>query len=187
MPSRQYRRHRHRPIRSPLFLDGEADVAAAKLQVRLDDSTTELTVNADGSVAIDANNYTVEAIEPGLYRVSDGTRRWTVAVAGPSDARWISVEGHTYVVEVGNRESGVGDRRKTRASGHDAMTAPMPATVMKILVEPGAQVGDGDTVIVLEAMKMELAVRTPRAGVVETIHCKVGELVQPGVVLLELE
>jgi oxaloacetate decarboxylase (Na+ extruding) subunit alpha len=179
-------------------------VAATRLQVRFDDSTTELIVNGDGSIAIDGTSYNVDAIEPGLYRVSDGTRRWTVAVAGQPDERWISVDGRTSVVEIGSRESGIGSRpasareqsggasgvagrRKTRASGHDAMTAPMPATVMKLLVEPGAQVADGDTVIVLEAMKMELAVRAPRAGVVKAIHCKVGELVQPGVVLLELE
>lgn len=159
-------------------------MAVTKLQVRLDDSTTELTVNADGSIAVDGHSLTVDAIEPGLYRVSDGRHRWTIAVAGPADARWVSVDGRTYVVEIDSEGS---SRKKTRVSGHNAMVAPMPATVMKLLVEPGAQVGEGDTVIVLEAMKMELAIRAPRAGTVKAIHCKVGELVQPGVALLELD
>jgi biotin carboxyl carrier protein len=41
--------------------------------------------------------------------------------------------------------------------------------------------------LVLEAMKMELPVRTPRAGVVQAVHCAQGELVQPGVALIDLE
>ena len=67
------------------------------------------------------------------------------------------------------------------------MTAPMPATVVKVLVEPGQAVAEGDTVLVLEAMKMELPIRAPRAGVVKAVHCAQGELVQPGVALVELE
>jgi 3-methylcrotonyl-CoA carboxylase alpha subunit len=41
-------------------------------------------------------------------------------------------------------------------------------------------------VIVLEAMKMELPVHAPRAGIVAAVHCTPGDLVQPGVALLEL-
>jgi biotin carboxyl carrier protein len=63
----------------------------------------------------------------------------------------------------------------------------MPATVVRVLVEPGAKVARGDTLIVLEAMKMELPIRAPREGVVHAVHCSVGELVQPGSTLLDLE
>ena len=67
------------------------------------------------------------------------------------------------------------------------MMAPMPATVAKLLVAPGQSVAEGETVLVLEAMKMELPVRAPRAGVVKAVHCAQGELVQPGVALVDLE
>jgi biotin carboxyl carrier protein len=66
------------------------------------------------------------------------------------------------------------------------MMAPMPATVVKVLVEPGAEVAEGDTVLVLEAMKMELPIRAPRAGVVRTVRCEPGQLVQPGIALVDL-
>ena len=46
---------------------------------------------------------------------------------------------------------------------------------------------EGETVIVLEAMKMELPIKAPRSGVVKAVHCAKGDLVQPGVNLLELE
>ena len=62
----------------------------------------------------------------------------------------------------------------------------MPATVLSVQVEPGQVVSTGETVIVLEAMKMELPVRAPKGGTVSAVHCKAGELVQPGVPLLEI-
>jgi biotin carboxyl carrier protein len=62
----------------------------------------------------------------------------------------------------------------------------MPAMVLKGLVEPGSSVKKGDTVIILEAMKMELPVRTSREGVVGAVHCREGELVQPDTVLVEI-
>ena len=55
----------------------------------------------------------------------------------------------------------------------------MPATVVAIKVAPGDSVKQGDILIVLEAMKMELPVRAPGDGRVKAIHCRPGELVQP--------
>ena len=63
----------------------------------------------------------------------------------------------------------------------------MPATVLKLVVAEGAQVRKGDTLLILEAMKMELPVRAPADAVVRAMLCREGELVQPGTVLVELE
>jgi 3-methylcrotonyl-CoA carboxylase alpha subunit len=68
-----------------------------------------------------------------------------------------------------------------------ALAAPMPATVVAINVTTGQAVTAGDTLILLEAMKMELAVTAPHDGTVRAIACRVGELVQPGVPLVDLE
>jgi 3-methylcrotonyl-CoA carboxylase alpha subunit len=63
----------------------------------------------------------------------------------------------------------------------------MPATVVAIHAIAGQAVTEGETIIVLEAMKMELPIKAPRSGVVKAVHCAKGDLVQPGVNLLELE
>ena len=63
----------------------------------------------------------------------------------------------------------------------------MPATVLAVAVRPGQKVSAGDVLIRLEAMKMELPVRSPRDATVVAIKCREGELVQPGVPLLELD
>jgi biotin carboxyl carrier protein len=62
----------------------------------------------------------------------------------------------------------------------------MPATVLKVLVQPGAKVKKGDVVLILEAMKMELPLRAAGDATVTAVHCREGELVQPDVVLVEL-
>jgi biotin carboxyl carrier protein len=76
-------------------------------------------------------------------------------------------------------------RARVRSASHD-LASPMPATVIGVLVAPGAPVARGDTLVMLEAMKMELPIRATTDGVVAAINCRVGELVQPGSPLVEL-
>jgi acetyl-CoA/propionyl-CoA carboxylase biotin carboxyl carrier protein len=62
----------------------------------------------------------------------------------------------------------------------------MPATVVRIEVSAGQTVAKDTLLVMLEAMKMELPIRAPRDGRVTAIHCRIGEIVQPGVPLLEI-
>ena len=118
----------------------------------------------------------------GRYRVSDATTQSVAYAAGPADARWVFLNGRVYVINT--------TRAETTRRGQDddrALASPMPAKVAAVNVSPGQQVARGDVLIMLEAMKMELPIRAPRDGRVTSIACKPGELVQPGVPLLELE
>lgn len=151
--------------------------------LRAGDRVIEARVGADGNITVEGQDFTVTPMGPGLFAVVNGDRRWQVAVAGPPEERWVAVDGEVAVIEMA---SGSG-RRRTQGAHGDAMVAPMPATVVAIEVEPGQSVTRGETVILLEAMKMELPVRAPRDGVVRAILCSAGELVQPGVPLVELE
>lgn len=75
-------------------------------------------------------------------------------------------------------------------SGGDAaasLTAPMPGTVIQVLVEEGDEVGEGQLLLVLEAMKMEQPVTAPHAGVVRSLPFVEGTLVPGGAVLAEIE
>jgi biotin carboxyl carrier protein len=154
------------------------------LTLRSGDRMVQARVDAGGTVRIDNTSFAVTANGPGLYVVDDGTRQWRVAVADAGEMRWVSVDGQVAVVEV---ETGAAPVRRKKTASGDSMMAPMPATVVKVLVEPGQHVAEGATVLVLEAMKMELPIRAPRDGVVRAVRCAEGELVQPGVALLELE
>jgi len=75
--------------------------------------------------------------------------------------------------------------RRASTSAAVTLTAPMPATVIKVNVTSGDAVKKGDIVVVLEAMKMELPLRALGDGVVAAVRCKEGELVQADAALVE--
>jgi 3-methylcrotonyl-CoA carboxylase alpha subunit len=72
-------------------------------------------------------------------------------------------------------------------AGADRVVAPLPGTVVAILVEEGASVEKGAAILTLEVMKMEQTLRAPFAGIVKELKCKVGDIVQEGVELAEIE
>jgi acetyl-CoA carboxylase biotin carboxyl carrier protein len=65
--------------------------------------------------------------------------------------------------------------------------AEMVANVWKVLVAPGAAVGEGDTLVILESMKMEIPVVAPRAGTVTALNVVEGGVVQEGDVIAVVE
>lgn len=120
----------------------------------------------------------------GRYRVSDGTRQRLAYATGPPHARWVFLDGRVYVIDItGSRDS----RRRLTHEDDMALASPMPATVASIHVTQGQAVSQGDLLVMLEAMKMELSIRAPRDGRVKAVACARGELVQAGVPLVELE
>ena len=133
---------------------------------------------------VDASTVRVNGREIAVRNERDNAVRlgtqtaWTVR---SGDARWVFYDGRTYELI----EARAASRRRSRGH-HDALSAPMPATVRRLAVTPGDRVNAGDVLIVLEAMKMELPVRAAHAGTVRAIACREGELVQPGVPLIEL-
>ena len=73
------------------------------------------------------------------------------------------------------------------AASGNAVAAPMPAKVLSVAVKEGDSVSQGDTLCVLEAMKMEQVVRAPRDGKIARVHVQPGDNVTSGSVLIEFE
>lgn len=67
------------------------------------------------------------------------------------------------------------------------LKAPMPGIVSDVKTQPGQSVQKGDTLIVIEAMKMENPIRSPRDGVIRAVAVAKGEEVRGGAVLIEFE
>jgi biotin carboxyl carrier protein len=97
------------------------------------------------------------------------------------DKYWVFLDGEAFEFEA------VRAGRRRGAGHHGSLSAPMPATVVRVNVEAGGRVTRGDTLLVLEAMKMELPVRATADGTVTAVNCRVGELVQPGTPLVEID
>jgi len=122
----------------------------------------------------------VEALGNGRYRVNG-----RVAYAARDRGRtWVFLDGRTHVIETESRDAA---DRVHATDDQVALSAPMPATVLAINVAPGQEVAAGDVLVLLEAMKMEVPIKAPRAGRVKSLACREGDRVQPGAPLLELE
>jgi acetyl-CoA/propionyl-CoA carboxylase biotin carboxyl carrier protein len=118
-------------------------------------------------------------------------------------------ERQTVVVEVGGKRlevvlpgglgaisSGGGAARKPKraagkkagaAASGDAVTSPMQGTIVKVVVEEGQAVAEGDTVVVIEAMKMEQPLKAHKAGTVTGLQAEVGATVTNGAVICEIK
>jgi 3-methylcrotonyl-CoA carboxylase alpha subunit len=139
----------------------------------------QIVVHESGRVTVDGQELRAVQLADQSVRFDDsGAAAWAVA---DGSRRWVFLEGRTYIFEMPSRR-----QARTRGSHHESLTAPMPATVRRINVAVGDRVTRGDTLIVLEAMKMELPVKAGTDGIVEAINCRESELVQPGTTLIEL-
>ncbi|HXI19413.1 MAG TPA: biotin/lipoyl-containing protein [Chloroflexota bacterium] len=135
----------------------------------------------------------VRSIRPGLYRVTVGNRSWEVALdmePGEETIGVAFVDGATVPVrwEDPRRRSLVAAGVSLGArSGSVTIAAPMPGKIVSVAVETGAMVERGQTVIVLEAMKMESAIAAPHAGTVTDILVAVGQPVQQRQAMLRID
>lgn len=126
---------------------------------------------------------TIDADQAGWCRTSDGNiHSFVWAWAGNSLALW--VDGNVFTFENVERRRQAND--ESSIGGTD-IVALMPGTVEQILVQPGDSVERGQTVIIMESMKMELTVAAHRNGVVKRIPVSPGDQVDKGMRLLELE
>jgi biotin carboxyl carrier protein len=132
---------------------------------------------SDGTARVNDRAYDTRIDRGGAVIVA-GRTAWTVR---DGDARWGFIDGRAFELSEARPAA-----RRRAGSHHGAVSSPMPATVRRIAVAPGDSVKAGDLLIVLEAMKMELPVRAAHAATVLAITCREGELVQPGVPLIEL-
>lgn len=126
------------------------------------------------------------ALGDGRFEVVDGSRRRTAYAVKRGAETWVFLDGEVHVL---GSPSGANLGRRAHAVQDDeaALAAPMPATVVSIAVKTGDRIASGEVLMTLEAMKMEIAIRAPRDGVVRRIACQAGELVQAGVPLIEIE
>ncbi|MDQ4126440.1 MAG: ATP-grasp domain-containing protein [Actinomycetota bacterium] len=130
---------------------------------------------------------TVEVLYAGRGRVRasiDGEPVEAEVVPGGKEVL-VSLAGETHAL--GKPPPPTVDEATPSADAAASLTAPMPGTVIKVLVEEGDDVEEGRLILVLEAMKMEQSISAPHAGVVRSLPFGEGSLVPAGAVLAEVE
>ncbi|MBR0789520.1 acetyl/propionyl/methylcrotonyl-CoA carboxylase subunit alpha [Bradyrhizobium manausense] len=114
---------------------------------------------------------TLDGVKSSVAAVIDGHELYLRTRNGRFDLHWVDPFG-------GETEE---------QTGADKIAAPLPGTVVAVLAEEGAQLEKGAPILTLEVMKMEQTLRAPYAGVLKSIKCKVGDIVQEGIELAVVE
>lgn len=154
----------------------------APLQVEALEQAGKVALRLEGTELL----WEVDASRPGELRLGRGDRLTVCHYARVGQDLHLWWEGRTWILRVGH-DPGASSRGSDAAAVGGVVTSPMPGNVRKVLVEPGQRVEAHVPVVVLESMKMELSLVSPRAGVVASVACRVGEMVEVGVALVTLE
>jgi biotin carboxyl carrier protein len=160
----------------------EATVGGRTLRVEVRGRDGRYAVLVDGrALEVDAR----EAGPHGLSLLVAG-RSHDVAVERREGGYRVAVGGE--VVDVALLEAARGAPVVRRAaSGPSRVQAPMPGKLVRVLVTAGEEVGAGQGLVVMEAMKMENEIRAPRAGRVKEAPVREGQAVETGALLVLLE
>lgn len=157
------------------------------------------------TAVIDGRQHTVA-----LLRRGDGGRVWidaasheatmsageggrhVVVVGGTAHEVWLAQHGETAWVHAFGRawEINLPDPVKQASGGHDesdSAVAPMPGTVVEVLVQPGDRVTRGQTLVVIESMKMQTSITAGRDGTVAEVPAAKGQSFDRGALLARLQ
>ena len=145
----------------------------------------------EGFITVSSLKINGEKGEPPKIRISklDDKSRISVEIDGNprlahvskvGDKWWIHLDGEIYIIS----ELEKGAKSLSKAEG--GLSAPMPGTVLDVMVTVGQRVREGQPLMTMEAMKMEHRIVAPKAGEVISIYFNQGDRVDMGSVLVEL-
>lgn len=142
---------------------------------------------------VDGRRYELEAraVGSGEYLLVHEGRVYDCRVDGAGGTRGaseVTVRGRAYGVNLTDPKHlrGAGGTHGSDG-GRAQITAPMPGKVVRVLVEVGQQIEAGQGVVVVEAMKMQNEMKSPKSGIIAELHAETGATVNAGDVLVIIE
>ena len=162
--------------------------------VTVNDATLEVTLEPDrvriGDTTLDARLAGIDGTPVSVLTIGNVMRRVVVRRGSERGQYTLWIEGFRYEVEaLDERTSAIRAlaRVAAGAAAPAALRAPMPGLVVRVHVVEGDTVRAGQSLVVMEAMKMENELRAPAAGRVKAVLARAGSAVEKGAVLVELE
>lgn len=126
-------------------------------------------------------------VEPGVYSLLDQERAMEARVT-PGPEGWIvELAGRRITVEVEDPRELASRTKGFGAEGRQSIRSSMPGRVVRVLVEEGVRVEEGQGLVVVEAMKMQNEMKAPKSGKVISLAARAGASVAAGEVLVTLE
>jgi biotin carboxyl carrier protein len=157
----------------------------------INDKTFEIDIQPDGSLLVNGEKREVDfrALGPAQYSILDEHMSYEMTIEEREDEIEVLMRGKLYGVKVmderaqllASRSGGLGVE-----SGEINIKSPMPGLIVAVKVEVGQEVIAGQTVIILESMKMQNELKAPRDGVVQAINVAPGQSVEQNKALVKI-
>ena len=155
------------------------------MKINFDTQTLEINPSGDHYVAtMDGKTVSVQVIraEDGRMDLLIDGQRVNAHVSSDMAKRWVTINGHTIMLtKTSGAKQGV---RHDHAGG---LIAPMPGQVRSVSVSVGDVVKKGQTLLTMEAMKMEIRIQALKDGVVKSVSVAQGQTVEREQILVEVE
>jgi biotin carboxyl carrier protein len=165
-----------------------------KYEVHIAGKTRTVELRRNGTrwlIALDGVDTQADAVEiaPGVFSILLGGVSHEVRVASNPDGSLTLQDGpNEFRAEVVDLRAWRGRKHgPMEVEGRQQIIAPMPGKVIRLLVKPGDKVEAGQGLFVVEAMKMQNEVKSPKTGTVEKLSAKEGQAVNAGDVLASIE
>ena len=138
--------------------------------IRVDAGQGRIDIRLSPASSVTSSASTRESVTKSVYVSSDGAKRW------------VTIDGHTLML---TKTSGA--KKGVRHDHAGGMIAPMPGQVRSVVVGVGDAVKKGQTLLTLEAMKMEIRIQALKDGKVTALHVWQGQTVEREQILIEVE
>lgn len=151
----------------------------------------EIEIEADGSLIVNGQKRAVDfrALGPSMYSILAENTSHELTIEQREDEIEVLVRGRLYSSQVLDERALLMAQRTGGMMG-DAKEAsvkcPMPGLIVLVPVQVGQSVTKGQTVVILESMKMQNELKAPRDGVVQIIHVEPGQSVEQNKVLITI-
>lgn len=149
----------------------------------------EVEILKDGEVLVDGKLHEVDflGLEESLYSIIQNSRSYEVAIEEERGKYELQLEGRLFEATVLDQRSLLMAQRKGGlTSGSGEITSPMPGLIVEVMVNEGDEVTQGQTVVILESMKMQNELKAPLDGTVKKISCEAGQTVDKGDLLVNV-
>ena len=144
----------------------------------------ELLITVDGK-PIDLNYHAVD--EDGQIALQVGQFSYGASIDGGAHECALTIAGSRYRVEIEDeRERAAAAAARAKGGGGGDLKSVMPGVVVQVLVQPGDEVQEGQSLLILEAMKMQNEIDAPITGKVDAVYVTEGQAVGGGEKLLKI-
>ncbi len=150
----------------------------------------EIEIEKDGSLLVNGEPHSIDFLQLGglnssLYSVITDTQSLEIVIEEEGNLIDVLMLGRLYEAQVLDERAMLMATRKG-GLGVDSgeVPSPMPGLIVKVNVEVGQSVTQGETVVILESMKMQNELKAPREGVVQAIHVSDGQTVEKNTLLI---